>query len=121
MGLRWVDGAPLFEFIFYFCTINLHAKRPLIPAIKKLFTNKYFVLALFFGLSLIAVTKEILIHQLNNYYLYKYSFFHLVHQQNIYIPYPDLFFDHHHYGPFFGLIIAPFAVLPDTLGVFLWS
>jgi len=93
----------------------------LIPFIKKLFTNQTFVVILWFGLSLIAVTKEILIHQLNNYYLYKYSFYHLIHQQNIYIPYPELFFDHHHYGPFFGLLIAPFAVLPDYLGVFLWS
>ena len=90
-------------------------------SIKKLFTNKYFVLALWFGLSIIASVKQVLMHAINNYYLYKYSFVHLVEQQNLYATYPKLFFDSHHYGPFFGLIIAPFALMPDTVGVLLWT
>jgi hypothetical protein len=89
--------------------------------IKALFTNKYFVLTLWFGLSTIAALKQVLMHSINNYALYKWSWFHLVEQKNIYLHYPELFFDCHHYGPFFGLIIAPFAMLPDAVGVMLWS
>jgi hypothetical protein len=89
--------------------------------IKALFTNKYFVLSLWFGLSTIAALKQVLMHSINNYALYKWSWFHLVEQKNIYLHYPELFYDCHHYGPFFGLIIAPFAMLPDAVGVMLWS
>jgi Glycosyltransferase family 87 len=35
--------------------------------------------------------------------------------------YPAEFFDRNHYGPIFSLIIAPFALLPDWLGMTLWS
>lgn len=89
--------------------------------IKALFTNKYFVLVLWFGLSTIAALKQVLMNGINNYLLYKWSWFHLVEQKNIYLHYPELFFDCHHYGPFFGLIIAPFAMFPDAVGVMLWS
>ena len=89
--------------------------------IKALFSNKYFILTLWFGLSFIAALKQVLMHSINNYLLYKWSWFHLIQQKNIYLHYPELFFDCHHYGPFFGLIIAPFAILPDWLGVMLWS
>jgi hypothetical protein len=90
------------------------------PAIKNIFLNKYFVLALWFGLSLIAVVKQVLAHAINNYYIYKEVFFNLIHQRNLYIPYPAHYFDTNHYGPFFGLIIAPFAIMPDAVGVVLW-
>jgi len=89
--------------------------------IKALFTNKYFVLVLWFGLSTIAALKQVLMNGINNYLLYKWSWFHLVEQKNIYLHYPQLFDDCHHYGPFFGLIIAPFAMFPDAVGVTLWS
>lgn len=63
----------------------------------------------------------LLLHQINNYYIYKYTFYNLIHQQNLYLQYPHFFEDSNHYGPIFGLIIAPFALLPDNLAVLLWS
>jgi hypothetical protein len=89
--------------------------------IKKLFTNKYFVLALWFGLSFIGALKEVLIHQINNYQIYKYTFFNLTHQQNLFTFYPQFFEDKNHYGPVFALIIAPFSLLPDSIGVLFWD
>lgn len=89
--------------------------------IKAFFTNKYVVLGLWFGLATIAAFKQVLTHGINNYLLYKWSWLHLIQQKNIYLHYPALFEDCHHYGPFFGLIIAPFSVFPDYIGVMLWS
>lgn len=89
--------------------------------IKTFFTNKYVIFSLWFGLATIAALKQVLMHSINNYALYKWSWFHLVEQKNIYLRYPQLFDDCHHYGPFFGLIIAPFAMFPDAIGVMLWS
>jgi len=51
----------------------------------------------------------------NNYLLYKSVFTHTLEKKNIFSLYPDLFFDSNHYGVFFSMLIAPFALLPDGL------
>jgi hypothetical protein len=57
----------------------------------------------------------------NNYLLYKNVFVHTLEKKNIFSLYPDLFFDSNHYGVFFGVLVAPFALLPDGLGMVLWN
>jgi hypothetical protein len=39
---------------------------------------------------------------------------------SLYKEYPDLYGDNNHYGILFGIIIAPFAMLPDVIGIVLW-
>lgn len=56
----------------------------------------------------------------NNFLIFRYQFWHTINQQPLYIEYPQEYFDHTHYGPFFGLLIAPFAVVPEWLGLLLW-
>jgi hypothetical protein len=82
----------------------------------KLFTNKIFISILWFGLSFFAVLKMVLAHSVNNYLIYKYTFVNLLHQHNLYTPQPQFYFDTNHYGPLFALIIAPFTLLPDSIG-----
>lgn len=91
--------------------------------IKEIVLGKPFIFTIWFGLSLFAVIKSVLLghsHIHNNYFVYKYNFLHVLNQQNLYAPYPDSYFDLNHYGPIFALIIAPFALLPDEVGVVLW-
>ncbi len=59
-------------------------------------------------------------HALNNYHVYKGVYWHLLNQQDLFMAYPAQHLDLNHYGPVFGLLIAPFALLPDQLGCFLW-
>jgi len=87
----------------------------------KLFTNQIFISILWFGLSFFAILKMVLAHTYNNYFIFKYVFFNLIHQVNLYIPQPQYYFDANHYGPLFALVIAPFAILPDGLGAVLWT
>lgn len=83
--------------------------------------NKPFIYCLWFGLSLFAVVKSVIVHNIhNNYFVYKYNFINVIHQHNLCAPQPAHYFDLNHYGPIFSLIIAPFALLPDGLGVILW-
>ncbi len=86
----------------------------------KLFTNQVFVTILWFGLSFFAVLKQVLHHHYNNYLIYKYTFVDLVRQINLYAPQPRYFDDSNHYGPLYGLVIAPFTLLPDQLGCVAW-
>jgi hypothetical protein len=110
-----------FRIFLYFCNYKLTPRFLLIASLKKLFTNPKFVLILWFGLSFIAAVKELLIHQINNYKIYKYTFYNLIHQQNLYLPNPQFFEDKNHYGVIFAMIIAPFYMLPDFIAVMLWS
>jgi len=89
--------------------------------LAKIIKGKPFIYALWFGLSLFAVVKSVILsHIHNNYLVYKYNFINVIHQHNLYAPQPQHYFDLNHYGPIFSFIIAPFALLPDSAGVILW-
>lgn len=73
---------------------------------------------LWFVLAFAAVLAETLRGAIQNYYIFTGSFWHSLHQQNLYANYGlDIF----HYGPSFACLIAPFALLPDWLGVTAWT
>ncbi|MDB5149213.1 MAG: hypothetical protein JWQ57_3233 [Mucilaginibacter sp.] len=89
--------------------------------LAKLISNKPFVYSLWFGLSLFLVIKGVLTHQgFNNYTIFKYNFLNTIHQHNLYAYQPEHYYDLNHYGPVFSIIMAPFAILPDGIGVILW-
>ena len=89
--------------------------------LNKLVYNKPFVLTLYFGLSLFAVVKSVIVNHIhNNYFVYKYGFINVIHQHTTFGPQLEHFKDLYHYGPVFALLMAPFALLPDGLGVILW-
>lgn len=60
-------------------------------------------------------------YAINNYLIFKSVFFNTRDQTNLFTEYPDRFFDMNHYGVFFSLLIAPFALMPDWLGITLWN
>jgi hypothetical protein len=89
--------------------------------LARLVNNKPFVLFFYFGLSFFAVAKSVIVNHIhNNYFVYKYNFVNVIHQHTIFGYQPQYFQDLNHYGPAFALLMAPFALLPDGLGVILW-
>lgn len=60
-------------------------------------------------------------YAINNYLIFKSVFFNTRDQTNLFAEYPDRFFDMNHYGVFFSALIAPFALVPDWLGITLWN
>ena len=56
----------------------------------------------------------------NNFLVFRGVFDHLFSSLPLYEAYPLEYGDLNHYGPVFGFIIAPFAVLPMWLGLSLW-
>ena len=57
----------------------------------------------------------------NNYLIYKNVYFNTINQISLYAENRALFLDSNHYGPLFSIIIAPFALLPDGLGMVFWN
>lgn len=60
------------------------------------------------------------INKCNNFLIFRYVFWHAWNGTSLYAPYPEEYHDVNHYGPFFSVVVAPFAVLPQYLGVLLW-
>ncbi len=57
----------------------------------------------------------------NNYMTFKYSYFHLIQNKDLYIEYPDEHWDYYKYSPTFALMMFPFAYLPNLIGLILWN
>lgn len=99
-------------------------KNSIIPriwlGIIKLANHKNFILFLWVLLALVISLKHAVGATSNNYLIFKYVFLHAKEHLNLYIPYPE-YGDTNHYGPFFSLVIAPFAILPDYFGMLLWQ
>ncbi|HVW96364.1 MAG TPA: glycosyltransferase family 87 protein [Mucilaginibacter sp.] len=64
---------------------------------------------------------KVLGHNQNNFLIFRGSFYHLIHQLNLYAAYPAEHNDYYYYGPLFGLFFAPFALPPKIIGLLLWE
>ena len=79
-----------------------------------------FPVVLWVTLAVAAIFAQVFNDDLQNYYIYKGVFWHTVRQTNLYATYPLEHNDVNHYGPFFSVVMAPFAVLPNVLGIICW-
>jgi hypothetical protein len=70
-------------------------------------------------ISIIAQVLKGIAHN-NNYLIFINVFYHSLQKLNLFAAYPAVYGDTNHYGPFFSLIIAPFAAMPNKIGLFLW-
>lgn len=59
-------------------------------------------------------------HSHNNFLVFRGSFWHAWQGLPLYAEYPQEYWDINHYGPLFSLVIAPFAVVPEWLGLVMW-
>lgn len=89
--------------------------------IIKLLNNEKFILSIWIVLALVVSIKQSFQPTHNNYLIFKYTYFHAVDHLPLYPLYPNEYADSNHYGPFFSLLIAPFALLPDYFGMLFWQ
>jgi hypothetical protein len=89
----------------------------------KFISNPRYIFGIYLLVSALSAVAKYLGGPLkyNNYLIFKNVFNNTVAQKNIYLLYPDFHFDSNHYGIFFSILIAPFAILPDWLGMILWN
>lgn len=85
---------------------------------RPFFSDPRTLLGLWLLLGLVSSLMKF--HKCNNFLIFKYVFWHTIDGLSLYAPYPLEYGDTNHYGPFFSLIIAPFAVLPHPLGLIFW-
>lgn len=88
--------------------------------VSKILNNRKLIISIWILLAFVSAIKQYLRGNHNNYLIFKNVFYHTLEQKSLYATYPELYFDHNHYGPIFSLFIAPFAILPDAVGMVLW-
>lgn len=96
-------------------------KQTLVDGLGKLFNNRFFILSIFILLPVITTYRQYHTgtHH-NNYLIFIYTYFHSLDHLSLFNKYPE-YGDMNHYGPLFALIIAPFAMIPEYIGMFLWE
>jgi len=89
--------------------------------IISILNHKSIIIGLWICLALAVSIKQSFQSTNNNYLIFKYTYLHAIDHLPLYEVYPKAYDDSNHYGPFFSLLIAPFALLPDYFGMFLWQ
>jgi hypothetical protein len=57
----------------------------------------------------------------NNFRIFKFSFYHLIHNRDIYQLFPNDHWDLYKYSPAFALCFGFLSWMPDIIGLFLWN
>ena len=86
---------------------------------KPFFHDRRTILWLWIALSVIAAVLKYNRTD-NNYRIFRGVFWHTLQCTSLYAEYPLEYYDVNHYGPFFSLVIAPFALMPIPLGLVFW-
>jgi hypothetical protein len=87
----------------------------------KLLANKYIILLAWILIAVFYTFNYIGYGSINNYLIFKYTYFNASMGQNLYANYPQYYADSNHYGPVFCVIMAPFSVLKGLWGIYLWQ
>ena len=88
---------------------------------NKLLANNNIAAGIWFGLVSIALISAISNHTINNFLIFKQSYFHLIHETNLYVEYISQYWDHYYYSPSFAILVTPFVFLPTSLSAFAWG
>lgn len=87
----------------------------------KFYQSNRFVLFLWVLITLIFVIDSWVTHRYNNYLIFENTFRNLLQQKSLYAWYPAYHEDANHYGPIFSLLIAPFALMHNWIGLLFWN
>jgi len=88
---------------------------------NKLVDNNKIAAAIWFGLVTIALIAALNNQAINNFIIFRQSYFHLIHETNLYVEYISQYWDHYYYSPSFAVLVVPFSYLPTPFGAFAWG
>lgn len=102
-----------------------------VQLIRRLATDRRVVLFVYVAVICVVSVLEFLKHprilggntypHYNTYLIFKFSFAHLIHGQDLYSAYPHEHFDLFKYSPAFALFMGLFVWMPDVVGLTAWS
>ncbi|NKB24025.1 MAG: DUF2029 domain-containing protein [Kiritimatiellae bacterium] len=99
--------------------MKLHKNNTAFRSFQGAVNSNRFVLAVWILVGVIIPYRRFLEKNSNNYFIFKNACLHLIENKALYTSYQeglDLFM----YGPLFGVLMAPYAFLPDSVGSLLY-
>jgi hypothetical protein len=84
-------------------------------------TNIKFLFWIYTLTTLAVSIHKYFIGTINNFLIFRTSFYNLIALNDLYALYPQFHYDHYKYSPAFALLMAPIAALPEFLGVIVWN
>lgn len=91
-------------------------------SISKFFCDRRTLCGLWLLIGIVSALTKMSATRHNNYDIFRYVFYNTCNGTSLYAPSTDGGFgDLNHYGPFFSVVIAPFALCPTWLGLLLWN
>ncbi|RBL89011.1 glycosyltransferase family 87 protein [Chitinophaga flava] len=104
---------------------KLHQPAPVITLsannrVPAWYQHPMIVTVLYFLGTLILYIQSLLTGKYNNFIIFRSSWDHLLHHMPLYELYPETYFDYFLYHPTFPILFAPLAILPATVGLFIW-
>ena len=85
------------------------------------FSRPTVILCVYLLIGAATAIQKYLNNSYNNFKIFKASFIHLTHKQNLHLEYPSEYYDIFLYHPTFAVLFAPFAYLPMLLGMIVWN
>ncbi|MCB2409778.1 glycosyltransferase family 87 protein [Hymenobacter lucidus] len=80
-----------------------------------------FVVALYVFVTVVVSFQHYFKNTINNYLIFVKPFFNLLEGKNLYLEYPEYYYDTYKYSPVFALFMGAFAWMPNWLGLLLWN
>jgi hypothetical protein len=80
-----------------------------------------FVAVLWVAAVIAATIQQGVIHQNNNFLIFRAASLHLLHGRDLYAAYPAEHFDFYKYSPTFALLFLPFALPPFAVAMLSWN
>lgn len=94
--------------------------KSILKSVLNFLFQKRTIIGVYLLMAILAALKQYLRGKFNNYLIFKYVFWHTWDQKPLY-EIDSAYLDSNHYGPFFSILIAPFAIMPDLLGMISWN
>lgn len=88
---------------------------------NQFYRNNRFVLSIWVLITLLFVVDSWATHRYNNYLIFENTFRNLLSEQSLFAAYPNFHEDSNHYGPVFSVLIAPFAIMHNWIGLLFWN
>jgi hypothetical protein len=90
--------------------------------IKAFFLRESVIRATYILLSIIIGVQHYIggPQKYNNFIIFRESFFHLLAEKNLHVPYPEEYMDIFLYHPSFAILFAPFSLMPMLPSLVLW-
>ena len=84
-------------------------------------SDNYLTISILFVLIVLVVPiQHYFFTSYNNFTIFQHSSFHFFQKVNLYLEYPNEYYDVFLYSPVFSILIAPLAYLPTFLSMFVW-